>query len=235
MRTLLCRLPPPSAATALWSWGLLRTCEALTGFSSSGNDISLARFCCHLEWLLKEEGSIHVFPAVLKTRVGSLLGNKLLISPSRRYLVSAPGQHRPGQLARGWSPPVQSSSTARAATGHAKGGWYGGGVEFLISYSLLHSWDSPAKNTGVGCHARPQGIFSTQGSKPRLPCLLPWLADSSGFFTAFFLPAAIQKWAWSRGFLWTKQKYPSLTLTTWVAGLPEAGHMYNLSVQAASL
>ena len=29
--------------------------------------------------------------------------------------------------------------------------------------------DSPGKNTGVGCHALPQGIFSTQGSNPGLP------------------------------------------------------------------
>ena len=33
---------------------------------------------------------------------------------------------------------------------------------------LLCPWDSPGKNTGVGCHALPQGIFLTQGSKPRL-------------------------------------------------------------------
>ena len=42
--------------------------------------------------------------------------------------------------------------------------------------SLL--WDSPGKNTGVGCHALLQGIFPTQGSNP---CLLPlqhWQAGS---------------------------------------------------------
>ena len=30
------------------------------------------------------------------------------------------------------------------------------------------SWDSPGKNTGVGCHAPFQGIFPTQGSNPGL-------------------------------------------------------------------
>ena len=40
-------------------------------------------------------------------------------------------------------------------------------------------WDSPAKNTGVGCHALPQGIFPTQGSDPSFVC--PALADE--FFT----------------------------------------------------
>ena len=33
---------------------------------------------------------------------------------------------------------------------------------------LLHSWDSPGKNTGVGCHFLLQGIFSIQGSNPGL-------------------------------------------------------------------
>ena len=34
---------------------------------------------------------------------------------------------------------------------------------------LLCPWDSPGKNTGVGCHSLLQGIFTTQGSNP---CLL---------------------------------------------------------------
>ena len=29
---------------------------------------------------------------------------------------------------------------------------------------LLHPWDFPGKNTGVGCHSLFQGIFLTQGS-----------------------------------------------------------------------
>ena len=31
---------------------------------------------------------------------------------------------------------------------------------------LFRTWDSPGKNTGVGCHALLQGIFLTQGSNP---------------------------------------------------------------------
>ena len=34
---------------------------------------------------------------------------------------------------------------------------------------LLHPWDFPGKNTGVGCHFLLQGIFLTQGSNPGLP------------------------------------------------------------------
>ena len=33
---------------------------------------------------------------------------------------------------------------------------------------LLCPWDSPGKNTGVGCHFLLQGIFTNQGSNPRL-------------------------------------------------------------------
>ena len=29
---------------------------------------------------------------------------------------------------------------------------------------LLCAWNSPGKNTGVGCHSLLQGIFPTQGS-----------------------------------------------------------------------
>ena len=39
----------------------------------------------------------------------------------------------------------------------------------------LCPWDSPGKNTGMGCHFFLQGIFPTQGSNP---CLLHWQTDS---------------------------------------------------------
>ena len=32
------------------------------------------------------------------------------------------------------------------------------------------SWDSPGKNTGVGCHCLLKGIFPTQGLNPGLHC-----------------------------------------------------------------
>ena len=50
-------------------------------------------------------------------------------------------------------------------------------VRFFMTYELLPAkllcpWDSPGKNTGVGCHALLQGIFPTQGSNPYLLYLL---------------------------------------------------------------
>ena len=45
----------------------------------------------------------------------------------------------------------------------------------LCPARLLCPWDSPGKNTGVGCHALLQGIFPTQRSNP---CLLHWQPDS---------------------------------------------------------
>ena len=44
--------------------------------------------------------------------------------------------------------------------------------------SLLCPWDSPGKNTGVGCRALLQGIFLTQGSNLHLLHLLHWQAGS---------------------------------------------------------
>ena len=46
----------------------------------------------------------------------------------------------------------------------------------LYPARLLCPWDSPGKNTGVGCHSLLQGIFPIQGSNS---CHLHWLADSS--------------------------------------------------------
>ena len=45
---------------------------------------------------------------------------------------------------------------------------------------LLCPWDSPGKNTGVGCHALLQRIFLTQGSNPCLLGLLQWQAGYLG-------------------------------------------------------
>ena len=39
-------------------------------------------------------------------------------------------------------------------------------------------WDSPGKNTEVGCHALLQGIFPTQGLNLCLLCLMHWQAGS---------------------------------------------------------
>ena len=42
-------------------------------------------------------------------------------------------------------------------------------------HGLLCPWDSPGKDTGVGCHFLLQGIFPTQGWNL---CLLHWQADA---------------------------------------------------------
>ena len=53
---------------------------------------------------------------------------------------------------------------------------------FLLPVRLLCPWDFPGKNTGVGYHFLPQGIFLTQGSNPSLLCLL-FVCIVCGFFT----------------------------------------------------
>ena len=63
----------------------------------------------------------------------------------------------------------------------------------LYSTRLLCPWNSPGRNTGVGCHVLLEGIFPTQGSNPGLlhsrqilyrlshqgsPRVLDWIAYS---------------------------------------------------------
>ena len=43
---------------------------------------------------------------------------------------------------------------------------------------LLCPWNSPGRNTGVGCHALLQGIFLPQGLNPHLLCCLHWQVGS---------------------------------------------------------
>ena len=49
---------------------------------------------------------------------------------------------------------------------------------WIVACWLLSPWDSPGKNTGVGCHSLLQGIFLTQESNPYLLCLLHWQSGS---------------------------------------------------------
>ena len=43
---------------------------------------------------------------------------------------------------------------------------------------FLCPWDSPGRNTGVGCHCLLQVIFPTQGSNPHFLPLLHWKVNS---------------------------------------------------------
>ena len=66
---------------------------------------------------------------------------------------------------------------------------------------LLCPWDSPGKNTGVGCHALLQGIFPTQGlnfGKPLMHIITTKLVP-------YFLPPALPsryQWASLPGLCW---------------------------------
>ena len=56
-------------------------------------------------------------------------------------------------------------------------------VQLLVTlWAVAHQvpllMNSPGKNTGVGCHALLQGIFTTQGLNPCLLYLLHWQAGS---------------------------------------------------------
>ena len=52
-------------------------------------------------------------------------------------------------------------------------------TRWTVARQAPPSWDSPGKNTGVGCHAFLQGIFLIQGLNPHLLSH----ALAGGFFT----------------------------------------------------
>ena len=49
---------------------------------------------------------------------------------------------------------------------------------WTVAHQAPCPWDSPGKNTRVGCHALFQGIFPTQGLNPHLLRLLHWQVGS---------------------------------------------------------
>ena len=59
--------------------------------------------------------------------------------------------------------------------------WFFCDPDGLYPTRLLCPWDSPGRNTGVGCHFLLQGIFLTQGSNPPPSHMSPAL--TGGFFT----------------------------------------------------
>ena len=62
-------------------------------------------------------------------------------------------------------------------------------VQLFVPTRLLSPWDSPGRNTGLGCHALLQGIFLTLGLNPRLlycrQILYHWHHVGSRFTLAF--------------------------------------------------
>ena len=65
---------------------------------------------------------------------------------------------------------------------------------------LLCPWDSPGKNTGVGCRALLQGIFLTQGSNLCFLRLLHWQAGSLPVVASGKPNFLIEALSWS--FVW---------------------------------
>ena len=72
---------------------------------------------------------------------------------------------------------------------------------------LLCPWDSPGKNTGLGCHFLLQGIFPIQGWNPHLLLLLHWQEGSLPlappgsdaehlflFLLVIYMPSSVKFW-----------------------------------------
>ena len=75
---------------------------------------------------------------------------------------------------------------------------------------LLCPWDSPGKNTRVGCCALFQGIFPTQGSNPNLLHLLHWPVGSLPL-----VPPGMANLLQSCLTLWSYELQPTRLLCLW--------------------
>ena len=64
---------------------------------------------------------------------------------------------------------------------------------WTVVHRLLCPWDSPVKNTGVGCHFLLQGIILTQGSNPGLK--FPALAGVFFITSATWEALIMHSWA----------------------------------------
>ena len=80
---------------------------------------------------------------------------------------------------------------------------------WTVACQLLCSWDSPSKNTGVGCYAFFQGTFWTQGSSPHFLSLLCWQAGSLPLALAGFCCCC----SVSKSTPWTAALQASLSFT----------------------
>ena len=77
-----------------------------------------------------------------------------------------------------------------------------------MSYRLLCPWNSPGKNTGVGCHFLLQGIFLTQGSNLSL---LHWQMDSLPLRQLQFSYSVVSDSLRPHGLQHARLPYPSPT------------------------
>ena len=77
------------------------------------------------------------------------------------------------------SSPTRDQTMLPAVEAQSLNHWMAREVPWLsILTRLLCLWNSPGKNTGVGCHVLRQGIFLTRGLNPRLFHLLHWQIGS---------------------------------------------------------
>ena len=90
------------------------------------------------------------------------------------------------------------------------------GTPWTVARQSPLSWDSPGKNSGVGCPAILQEIFPSQGSNPRLLCLLLLLSRFSHvrllatpWTAAYQAPLSM---GFSRQEYWSGVPLPSLLL-----------------------
>ena len=108
------------------------------------------------------------------------------------------------------------------------------GTPWTVATRPLCPWDSPGKNTGVGCRFLLQGIFPTQGlnpgpldykQSPHYRCILYWLSHGGSPMQCLkalnFVTEASEWWTWRRALLFSAVEfgitcYFSLSLSCYI-------------------
>ena len=85
----------------------------------------------------------------------------------------------------------------RTCSGLITKSWPTLAIPWTVACQLLCPWNSPGKNTGVGCHTLFQGIFPTQGLNPGL---LSRVRTDSILWPGLFYALALDpdSWLWRR-------------------------------------
>ena len=131
---------------------------------------------------LRSLSCLRVLPRVWEADFDSWLSSSSLMGRWKQWPGKQEYWGRQVRFLDNYIVPIKNSkdqpSVVRACTlSHFSCVWLSATL-WTVAVKLLCPWDSPGKNTGVGCHFLLQGIFLTQGSNPHLLRLFHWQVGS---------------------------------------------------------
>ena len=124
------------------------------------------------QWEKKKEGTQdHAIPWVSRSLVCQPSSVQFLVFLCLFYNLQSFTRRRRGKCMSSTFPFVLCAKSLQSCLTLCEAPW-------TVAPRLLCPWDSPGRNTGVGCHFLLQGIFPTQRWNPHVLCILHWQAGS---------------------------------------------------------